>query len=147
LRLPLRRQKGLRFRSSVKPLAVSVQKVCRDVLDNLPKKVPGVQAVILAGVHEVLDCVVVDPSLDIETIASEFATVLRIAGRASEDSGAGNLVEQVVVSEKSTILARSVSVEEFLILVCRRQDQIGRARYELRQAVWEIQRRGNPKRA
>jgi predicted regulator of Ras-like GTPase activity (Roadblock/LC7/MglB family) len=140
-------QKGLRFRSSVKPLASSVQKVCRDVLDNLPKKVPGVQAVILAGVHEVLDCVVVDPSLDIETIASEFATVLRIAGRASEDSGAGNLVEQVVVSEKSTILARSVSVEEFLILVCRRQDQIGRARYELRQAVWEIQRRGNPKRA
>jgi len=85
--------------------------------------------------------------LDIETIASEFATVLRIAGRASEDSGAGNLVEQVVVSEKSTILARSVSLEEFLILVCRRQDQIGRARYELRQAVWEIQRRGNPKRA
>jgi len=113
----------------------------------LPKKVPGIQAVILAGVHEVLDCVVVDPSLDIETIASEFATVLRIAGRASEDSGAGNLVEQVVVSEKSTILARSVSLEEFLILVCRRQDQIGRARYELRQAVWEIQRRGNPKRA
>ena len=128
-------------------MASSVQKVCRDVLDNLPKKVPGIQAVILAGVHEVLDCVVVDPSLDIETIASEFATVLRIAGRASEDSGAGNLVEQVVVSEKSTILARSVSLEEFLILVCRRQDQIGRARYELRQAVWEIQRRGNPKRA
>ena len=128
-------------------MASSVQKVCRDVLDNLPKKVPGIQAVILAGVHEVLDCVVVDPSLDIETIASEFATVLRIAGRASEDSGAGNLVEQVVVSEKSTILARSVSLEEFLILVCRRQDQIGRARYELRQAAWEIQKRGIPKRA
>lgn len=128
-------------------MASSVQKVCRDILDNLPKKVPGIQAVILAGVHEVLDCVVVDPSLDIDTIASEFATVHRIASRASEDSGAGNLVEQVVVSEKSTILARSVSLEEFLILVCRRQDQIGRARYELRQAAWEIQRRANPKRA
>jgi predicted regulator of Ras-like GTPase activity (Roadblock/LC7/MglB family) len=143
---PLLRQ-GLLFRSSVKPLASSVQKVCRDILTNLPKKIPGIQAVILAGAHKVLDCVVMDASLDIDTIASEYATLHRIAGRASEDTGAGNLVEQVVVSEKSTILARSVSSEEFLIVVCRRQDQIGRARYELRQAAWEIQRRGNPKRA
>jgi predicted regulator of Ras-like GTPase activity (Roadblock/LC7/MglB family) len=143
---PLLRQ-GPLFRSSVKPLASSVQKVCRDILVNLPKKIPGIQAVILAGAHKVLDCVVMDASLDIDTIASEFATLHRIAGRASEDTGAGNLVEQVVVSEKSTILARSVSSEEFLIVVCRRQDQIGRARYELRQAAWEIQRRGNPKRA
>jgi predicted regulator of Ras-like GTPase activity (Roadblock/LC7/MglB family) len=143
---PLLRQ-GLLFRSSVKPLASSVQKVCRDILANLPKKIPGIQAVILAGAHKVLDCVVMDASLDIDTIASEYATLHRIAGRASEDTGAGNLVEQVVVSEKSTILARSVSSEEFLIVVCRRQDQIGRARYELRQAAWEIQRRGNPKRA
>lgn len=107
---------------------------------------PGIQAVILAGAHEVVDCVVIDASLDIDTIASEYATLLRIAGRASEDSGAGKLVEQVVVSEKSAILARSVSLEEFLILVCRR-DQIGRARYELRQAAWEIQKRGSSKRA
>jgi predicted regulator of Ras-like GTPase activity (Roadblock/LC7/MglB family) len=128
-------------------LASTVQKVCRDILDNLPKKIPGIQAVILAGAHKVVDCVVMDASLDIDTIASEFATLHRIAGRASEDTGSGNLVEQVVVSEKSTILARSVSLDEFLILVCRRQDQIGRARYELRQAAWELQRRGNPKRA
>ena len=127
-------------------MASSVQKDCRDILNNLPKKVPGIQAVILAGAHRVLDSVVIDASLDIDTIASEYATLLRIASRASEDTGAGKLVEQVVVSEKSTILARSVSLEEFLILVCR-QDQIGRARYELRQAAWEIQKRGSSKKA
>jgi predicted regulator of Ras-like GTPase activity (Roadblock/LC7/MglB family) len=85
--------------------------------------------------------------LDLDTIATEFATLLRIAGRTSEDTGAGNLVEQIVISEKSIVIARHVSAEEFLILVCRSQDQIGRARYELRQAAWEIQRRGIPRRA
>jgi predicted regulator of Ras-like GTPase activity (Roadblock/LC7/MglB family) len=127
-------------------LASSVQKDCRDILNNLPKKVPGIQAVILAGAHRVVDSVVIDASLDIDMIASEYATLLRIASRTSEDTGAGKLVEQVVVSEKSTILARSVSLEEFLILVCSK-DQIGRARYELRQAAWEIQKRGSSKKA
>jgi predicted regulator of Ras-like GTPase activity (Roadblock/LC7/MglB family) len=128
-------------------VAGALQKEYRDVLDNLPRKVPGIQAVILAGAHEVIDSVLVDPSLDLDTIAAEYATLLRIAGRTSEDTGAGNLIEQIVVSEKSIIVVRNVSPEEFLILICRTQDQIGRARYELRQAAWEIQRRGILKRA
>jgi predicted regulator of Ras-like GTPase activity (Roadblock/LC7/MglB family) len=128
-------------------VAGSIQKEYRDVLNNLPRKIPGIQAVFVAGAHEVLDSVCVDTSLDLDTIATEFATLLRIAGRTSEDTGAGNLVEQIVISEKSVVIARHVSAEEFLILVCRGQDQIGRARYELRQAAWEIQRRGIPKRA
>ena len=128
-------------------MAGPLQKEYRDVLENLPGKVPGILAVILAGAHEVIESVLVDASLDLDTIAAEYATLLRIAGRTSEDIGAGNLVEQIVVSEKSIIVARNVSPEEFLILICRTQDQIGRARYELRQAAWEIQRRGVLKRA
>ena len=128
-------------------MAARAQNEFRDVLDKLRRKVPGIQAAILAGPDEVLDCLLVDPSLDLDTIAGEYATLLRIAGRTSEDAGAGNLVEQIVVSEKSIMIARSVSSEEFLILLCRSQDQIGRARYELRHAAWEIQRRGVSKRA
>lgn len=128
-------------------MAGAIQKEYRDVLNNLPRKIPGIQAVILAGAHEVIDSVCVDASLDLDTIAAEYATLLRIAGRTSEDTGAGNLVEQIVVSERSIMIARNISSEEFLILVCRSQDQIGRARYELRHAAWEIQRRGVPKKA
>jgi predicted regulator of Ras-like GTPase activity (Roadblock/LC7/MglB family) len=128
-------------------VAGSIRKEYRDVLNNLPRKIPGIQAVILAGAHEVIDSVCVDASLDLDMIAAEYATLLRIAGRTSEDTGAGNLVEQIVVSEKSIMIARNISSEEFLLLVCRSQDQIGRARYELRHAAWEIQRRGVPKRA
>jgi predicted regulator of Ras-like GTPase activity (Roadblock/LC7/MglB family) len=123
------------------------QKEFRDILDRLRKKVPSIQAVILAGPDEVLDCLLLDPALDLDTIAAEYATLLRIAGRTSEDTGAGTLIEQIVVSDKSIMIARSVSPEEFLILLCRTQDQIGRARYELRHAAWEIQRRGVSKKA
>lgn len=123
------------------------QKEFRDILDRLRKRVPSIQAVILAGPDEVLDCLLLDPALDLDTIAAEYATLLRIAGRTSEDTGAGTLIEQIVVSDKSIMIARSVSPEEFLILLCRTQDQIGRARYELRHAAWEIQRRGVSKKA
>lgn len=119
----------------------------RDILDTLRKKVSNTQAVILAGPDEVVDCLLVDPALDLDTIAAEYATLLRIAGRTLEDTGSGNLVEQIVVSDKSIMIARSVSPEEYLILLCRTQDQIGRARYELRHAAREIQRRAVLKKA
>jgi predicted regulator of Ras-like GTPase activity (Roadblock/LC7/MglB family) len=124
-----------------------MQKEYRDIFDKLRKKIPDIQAVILAGRDEIVDCLLVDPALDLDTIATEYATLIRIAGRTSEDAGAGSLVEQIVVSEKSIMIARSISPEEHLILLCRTQDQIGRARYELRHAAWEVQRRGVLKKA
>ena len=124
-----------------------MQKEFRDILDKLWKKVPNPQAVVLAGLDEVLDCLLVDPALDLDTIAEEYATLHRIAGRTSEDAGAGNLVEQIIVSDKSVMIARSVSPEEYLILLCHTQDQIGRARYEMRHAAWEIQQRGVSRKA
>ena len=119
----------------------------RDVVDELRKKVAGIQAVILGGSDQVLDSALFDSSLDIDTIASEYATLLRIARRASEDAGAGAVIEQILISEKLVMIARSVSAGQFLIIVCRSQVQVGRARYELRRAASEIQRRGQSKRA
>ena len=112
----------------------------REVLEKLRKNVADLQAAILVGPDGVVDHIQVDPAAHIETIAVEYGTLLRIAGRASEDTGAGNIVEHIVVSEKSIMVARMLSPEQFLILISRSPDQIGRARYELKQAVWEIQR-------
>lgn len=128
-------------------MASLVQNEFRDIVDKLRERVSNIQAVILAGPDEVVDCLLVDPSLDLDTIAAEYATLFRIATRTSQDTGAGNLLEQIVVSDKSIMIARSVSPHEFLILLCRTQDQIGRARYELRHAAWEIQRRVVSKKA
>ena len=112
----------------------------REVLAKLRNGVTEIQALILVGPEGVVDYVLDDTSLNLETIACEYATLLHIARSASEDSGSGNLVENIVVSEKSIMIARSVAAEHYLILLARSQDQLGRARYELKQAAWEIQR-------
>jgi predicted regulator of Ras-like GTPase activity (Roadblock/LC7/MglB family) len=112
----------------------------RNILESLRNKVPGTQAVILAGPDAILDFILENAALDIEAVASEYATLLRIADRTSEDTGGGNLVEHIVVSEKSIVIARSVSRHHFLVLLLAAQDQIGRARYELKQAAFEFQR-------
>jgi predicted regulator of Ras-like GTPase activity (Roadblock/LC7/MglB family) len=110
----------------------------RQILEKLRKNLTSIQAVILVGPEGIVDRMVEDQALDIETIAGEYITLLRIARSASEDSGAGNLVENIVVSERSIMIARSTSPDHYLILLSRSQDQIGRARYELKQAAREL---------
>lgn len=109
------------------------------IVAKLRRSITEVQAVLLAGPRGLVDYVVDDPALKVETLGEEYATLLRIARSASEDSGAGNLVENILVSEKSVMIARRVSPDQYLILVSAIPCQIGRARYELKQAAWEIQ--------
>ena len=118
----------------------SIQAKFREVLAKLRNEVAEIQAVLLVGPDGVIDYMLDDMSLNLEVIACEYATLLQIARSASEDSGSGNLVENIVVSEKSMMIARSVATDYYLILLARSQDQLGRARYELKQAAWEIQR-------
>jgi predicted regulator of Ras-like GTPase activity (Roadblock/LC7/MglB family) len=117
----------------------SMQAKFRAVLAQLRKSVTEIQALILVGPEGVIDYTLDDASLNLDTIAGEYATLLHIARSASEDSGSGNLLENIVVSEKSIMIARSVAPEHYLILLARAQEQLGRARYELKQAAREIQ--------
>jgi predicted regulator of Ras-like GTPase activity (Roadblock/LC7/MglB family) len=105
---------------------------------KLRRNVADVQAILLVTSRGVIDYVVNDPALRVETMAEEYATLLRIARSASEDSGAGNVVENILVSEKSVMIARSIGLDHYLILVSAAHHQIGRARYELKQAAWEL---------
>ena len=118
----------------------SLQSKFQEVLANLRKTVTGIQALMLVGPEGVIAYTLDDTSLNLETIAGEYATLLHIACSASQDSGSGNLVENIVVSEKSIMIARTVTSDHYLILLARSHDQLGRARYELKQAAWELQR-------
>ena len=109
-------------------------------MQKLRRSVTQIQAVILVGPEGVVDHFLEDPALNLETIAGEYATLLRIARSASQDSGAGNLVEDILVSENSIMIARNVSQDHYIIVLSRAQDQIGRARYELKRAAREIVR-------
>ena len=124
--------------ASLKSVHNLIQTKFREVFEQLRNNISDVQALILVGPDGVLDHVLDDPSLNIETFAIEYATLLRIARSASEDSGAGDLLENIVVSEKSVMVARSISHDHYLILFSR-SHQIGRARYELKQVTWTMQ--------
>src|SRR2546423_3013378 len=117
-----------------------IQARFREVLEKLRKSVAQIQAVLLVGPEGVVDHVLDDHALNIETIAAEYATLLHIARSASEDSGSGQLLENIVVSEKSIMIARSIPPDHYLILLSRAQDQLGRTRYELKQAAWDLLR-------
>jgi predicted regulator of Ras-like GTPase activity (Roadblock/LC7/MglB family) len=110
----------------------------RIIVDRLRKNLTHIQAVLLVGPQGIAESNSEDPGLNLELVAEEYATLLRIARSASEDSGAGGLVENVLVSERSVMIARSVYPDQYLILLSRARDQIGRARYELKQAAWEL---------
>jgi predicted regulator of Ras-like GTPase activity (Roadblock/LC7/MglB family) len=110
----------------------------RSIVERLRKNLTNIQAVMLVGRHGLVDYVTDDRGLNVDPIAEEYATLLRIARSASEDSGAGDLVENVLVSERSVMIARSVSPDHYLILLFHAREQIGRARYELKQAAWEL---------
>jgi predicted regulator of Ras-like GTPase activity (Roadblock/LC7/MglB family) len=111
----------------------------REIVEKLRNSIGGIQALILVGPQGVADYVVDDETLNIELIAGEYATLLRIAHSASADSGAGDLLENIMVSEKSTMIARNIAPQDYVILLFRSHDQIGRARYELKRAAWEME--------
>jgi len=109
------------------------------IVAKLRRSVKEIQAVLLAGPSGLMDYIVDDPAMKVDTLGEEYATLLRIARSSSEDSGAGSLVENILVSEKSVMIARRVTPDHYLILVSSSACHLGRARYELKQAAWEIQ--------
>ncbi len=108
----------------------------REAMNQLRKNVKGTKAVVLIGPDGiVLDYVRSAPGFDVEAFASEYATLLRIVRRTSQDTGSGDLKEHIIVSVQSVTVARGFGVDSYLVLVSDIQDQIGRARYELKRAV------------
>jgi predicted regulator of Ras-like GTPase activity (Roadblock/LC7/MglB family) len=108
----------------------------REAMNQLRKNVKGTRAVVLIGTDGIVaDHLRVAQSFDVEAFASEYATLLRIARRTSEDTGSGDLTEHIIVSARSITVARAFGPESYLVLVSDIQDQIGRARYELKRAA------------
>jgi predicted regulator of Ras-like GTPase activity (Roadblock/LC7/MglB family) len=109
-------------------------------MESLRSRLAGATAIVLVGPSGVVDHVKISRSLDVDAFASEYATLLRIARRTSEDAGTGKLIEHIVVSQKSVIVARSILSDYFLIAVVSEREHLGRARYELKRLARDLQR-------
>jgi predicted regulator of Ras-like GTPase activity (Roadblock/LC7/MglB family) len=108
-----------------------------DTLTKITERIEGCAAVVILGIdgipieRHVRD---MDPSLDIDLIATEFTTLVRRSLRTASDTGLGDLREMVIVTDLLTFVLRPITSEYFLFLALNPGGNVGRARFELRKA-------------
>jgi predicted regulator of Ras-like GTPase activity (Roadblock/LC7/MglB family) len=108
-----------------------------DTLTRVADKIDGCAAVVILGIdgiqieRHVRD---LDSSLDIETVATEFTTLVRRSMRTASDTELGEMREMVLATDTMSFLLRPITSEYFLLLALNKGSNVGRARFELRKA-------------
>jgi len=108
-----------------------------DALSNIAGRIEGCAAVVILGIdgiaieRHVHD---LDPTFDIDVLATEFTAIVARAMKTAADTELGDLNEMVLAAEKMTLLLRPITSEYFLFLALNPGANLGRARYELRKA-------------
>jgi predicted regulator of Ras-like GTPase activity (Roadblock/LC7/MglB family) len=108
-----------------------------DTLTQITDRIEGSAGAIILGIDGILIERYVrdlDPSLDLDLIATEFTTLLRRSMRTASDTELGELQEMVFVVDRLTFLFRPITPEYFLLLALNPGGNVGRARFELRKA-------------
>jgi predicted regulator of Ras-like GTPase activity (Roadblock/LC7/MglB family) len=108
-----------------------------DMLSGITGRVEGAIAAIILGIDGIpieRFALGEDQGLDIETIATEFTTLLRRAMHTAADTDLGELQEMMLGTGRALFLLRPITSEYFLMLALAPGGNIGRARFELRKA-------------
>jgi predicted regulator of Ras-like GTPase activity (Roadblock/LC7/MglB family) len=106
------------------------------------ERIDGCAALVVLGLdgipieRRVLD---MDPSLDIDLIATEFATLVRRGQHTASDTALGDMNEIVLATDRITFIIRPITTEYFVLLALNPGANIGRARFELRKAQIEME--------
>jgi hypothetical protein len=112
-----------------------------ETLTAIANRVEGCAAVVIVGIdgiaieRHVHD---LDPRLDIDSIATEFTSLVSRGLRTASDAELGELNEMVLAADKLTLLLRPITAEYFLVLALNAGAGVGRARFELRKAQLEM---------
>lgn len=114
-----------------------------DNLRQIQQKTEGCLGVLIMGmdgiaVEEIWQREGKDANLDVAV--AEFTSLVRAARRTGDDMGLGALRELVILTETSNFVMRLISSEYFLVLVVEPEGNLGRGRYELRQAELILER-------
>ena len=108
-----------------------------DTLSGIANKIEGCAAVVILGIDGIpIERHVKDPdtSLDIETVATEFTTLVRRSMRTASDTELGDMREMIFATDAMSFLLRPITSEYFLLLALNPDGNVGRARFELRKA-------------
>jgi predicted regulator of Ras-like GTPase activity (Roadblock/LC7/MglB family) len=106
-----------------------------DLLASITGKVEGTLGAIVMGMDGIsVEKSFPDGSTNIESLAAEYTPLLRASSTASQDIGQGPLQELIVSTDTNIIAIRMITAEYFLLLLLKRDGNVGRARFELRKA-------------
>jgi predicted regulator of Ras-like GTPase activity (Roadblock/LC7/MglB family) len=107
----------------------------RDVLEGVRRRVPETQVLMVLGSDGLpIEKLVVNPGVNQEVMAAEFARLFRASSSASNDTGVGGLTELELRAGGMDVVMRTLTPEYFLFLALSPGALAGRARFALRLA-------------
>jgi predicted regulator of Ras-like GTPase activity (Roadblock/LC7/MglB family) len=110
-----------------------------EFLDNITEKVEGTLGAAVMGMDGIsIAKRLVDSSINIESFAAEYTSVLRASSSTTHDVGLGPLEELIVSTDQRIAAIRMITPEYFVFMLLKRDGNLGRARFELKKAKFAL---------
>ena len=110
----------------------------KEVLNKVGR-LKGVRGVVVIGDDGIIvERNSVDPGFDMELASVEYVGSCRDIQRAMESLESGELEEVTVLTEKNKLLLRTISPGYFLVIILGPEGSLGRGRFELKRATYEL---------
>lgn len=111
----------------------------KKVLEKMCRRSRGALGAVVIGEDGIIvERHTADPAFDTELASVEYVGSCRDIRRAMDALEAGDVEEVSVVTEKNRMLLRGVSPGYYLILILGASGLIGRGRYEIKKAAYEL---------
>jgi predicted regulator of Ras-like GTPase activity (Roadblock/LC7/MglB family) len=109
----------------------------RDIADKLPEA----DAILLMGIDGLpIEKVIRKQELNIEMLTAEFTTVLRNSNQTASEVNAGATDELIILSEKMSVIMKTITPDYFFMMICNPDANLGRARFELKKAKYLLEK-------
>jgi|SRR3972149_9548006 len=105
------------------------------LLDSIVNKVEGIRAAVIMGMDGIaIEKRNLDEAANVESLAAEYTTALRLSSSSTQEVGLGTLEEYIISTESRIIVIRMITSDYFVFLLLGKDGNIGRARFELKKA-------------
>ena len=111
----------------------------KSVLERMGRRLDGVLGAVVIGEDGIIvERYSADTAFDTELASVEYVGGSKDLMRAAASLESGEVEELSVVTEKNRVLLRNVSPGYFIILMMNPKGSLGKGRYELKKASYEL---------
>ncbi len=115
--------------------------VFAEVLQDVAERLEGGVGIVVMGMDGIpIERMALEQGFNFEMLATECTSILRTTRQASEDGGAGELRELIVMTESLTILVATITPDYVLLAAVRQDTPYGRARFYLKRAALKLKK-------